>query len=233
MNVTPTHYQYREWAPTVQGMRNAVGRQVEWTAAYITTQAEQWVEGQVQQLENLTHRLLMRERKRFGSNRWCRTIQGVYRSLRPDLSPTHTSSRDNGAIIEKFKILHSQLYALGDFTIYTDGGWEYGGDGMDAPFYPYTDSPSHKGGGSIVFITTHLTRIWDCIGKLELSDHQTPDHLAIRMDHGESIGRGPNPQELLSLLGALAIYDRLECKAHTDQRIGWDCKSLVDYVNDY
>jgi hypothetical protein len=53
------------------------------------------------------------------------------------------------------------------------------------------------------------------------------------MEHGEVIGRGPNPQELLALLRALAIHERLECKAHTDQRIGSVCKSLVDYVNDY
>ena len=159
MSVSPTQYQYREWSPTVQGMRNEIGRQVEWTAVDIATQAEKWSEGQVHQLGNLTHRLLMGERSGFGSNRWCRTIQGAYRSLRPELPPTHTSSRNNEAIIEQLKILHSQLYALGDFTMYTDGGWEYGGDGMDAPFYPYTDSPSHKGGGSIVFITKDLARI--------------------------------------------------------------------------
>ena len=74
--------------------------------------------------------------------------------------------------------------------MYTDGGWEYGGDGTDAPFYLYTDSPSHKGRVSIVFITKDLTRIHDRIGKIEQSDHQTPDHVAIRMEHGEVIGRG-------------------------------------------
>ena len=104
---------------------------------------------------------------------------------------------------------------------------------MDAPFYPYTDSPSHKGGGSTVFITKDLARIRDRIGKIEQSDHQTPDHVAIRMEHDEVIGRRPNPQELLALLGALAIHDRLECRGHTNQRIGSDCKSLVNYVNDY
>ena len=176
-------------------------------AADIATQAEQWSEGQMHQLGNLTHRLLMGERSGFGSNRWCRTIQGAYRSLRPELPPTHTSSRNNEAIIEQLKILHSQLYALGDFTMYTDGGWEYGGDGMNVPFYPYTDSPSHKGGGSIVFITKDLARIRNRIGKIEQSDHQTPDHVAIRMEHGEVIGRGPNPQKLLALLWALAIHD--------------------------
>jgi hypothetical protein len=32
--------------------------------------------------------------------------------------------------------------------MYTDGAWEYSGDGMDDPFYPATDSPSHKGGAA-------------------------------------------------------------------------------------
>jgi hypothetical protein len=226
-------YQYREWSPTVQGMQNAFGRKVEWTAANITTQTEKWAEGQVLQLGNLTCQLLMGERRGFGSNHWCRTIQGAYLSIRPDLPPTYKSSRDNEVVIEQIKILHSQSYALRDFTMYTDGGWEYGGDVMDAPFYPYTDSPSHKGRGSILFITTDLTRIKDRIGTLEHADQQTPDHVAIRMGHGKVIGRVPNPQELLALLGALAIHDRLECKTHTDQRIGSDCKSLVDYINDY
>jgi hypothetical protein len=84
-----------------------------------------------------------------------------------------------------------------------------------------------------VFVTTYLTRIRNCIGKLEQSDQQTPDYVAIRMEHGEVISREPNPQELLALLGALAIHDRLKCKGPTDQRIRLDCKSLVNYVNDY
>ena len=40
MEVTHMQYHYREWAHTMQGMRNAVGRQVEWTAADIATQVE-------------------------------------------------------------------------------------------------------------------------------------------------------------------------------------------------
>ena len=40
-----------------------------------------------------------------------------------------------------------------------------------------------------MFITKDLTRIRDRIGKIEQSDHQTPDHVAIRMEHGEVIGR--------------------------------------------
>jgi len=62
-------------------------------------------------------------------------------------------------------------------------------------------------------------------------DIKTLDHVAIRIEHGEVVGRGPNPQELLALLGALAVNTRLETMQRTDQRIGSDCKSLVDYVN--
>ena len=89
--------------------------------------------------------------------------------------------------------------------MYTDGGWEYGGDGMDAPFQKATDSPSHKGGGSIIFLTTDLERIRRRIAQQEDSPNDTIDHVAIRIDHGEVVGRDPNPQELLALLGALAI----------------------------
>ena len=47
------------------------------------------------------------------------------------------------------------------------------------------------------------------------------------------MGRGPNPQELLALLGALAVGARLPTPLLMDKRIGSDCKSLVDYVNEY
>jgi hypothetical protein len=43
--------------------------------------------------------------------------------------------------------------------MYTVRGWEYGGDGMDASLYPATDSPSNKGGGTLVSLTTDLERI--------------------------------------------------------------------------
>ena len=78
--------------------------------------------------------------------------------------------------------------------MYTDGGWEYGGDGMDAPFHPATDSPSHKKGGSIIFFTTDLERIRRRIAHQEDSPTDTIEYVAIRIDHGEVVGRGPNPQ---------------------------------------
>ena len=42
MEVTAEEYHYREWRPTVQGMRHAVGRKVEWTAPSIEVQSERW-----------------------------------------------------------------------------------------------------------------------------------------------------------------------------------------------
>ena len=38
MEVKAEEYHYREWRPTVQGMRHAAGRQVEWTAPSIEVQ---------------------------------------------------------------------------------------------------------------------------------------------------------------------------------------------------
>ena len=112
--------------------------------------------------------------------------------------------------------LQARIEALGPYKIYTDGGWEYGGDGMDAPFYPYTDSPSHKGGGSVVFITTDLTRL--------KSRHRpgvpaTLSYVAIRIDQGEEVGRGPNPQELLALLVALGCRRTLGRPPRTSRRL--------------
>ena len=80
---------------------------------------------------------------------------------------------------------------------------------MDAPFHPYTDSPSHKGGGSIVFLTKDLRRIKDNMLSSVDQDIKTIDHVAIWIEHGEVVGRGPNPQELQALLGALAVNTRL------------------------
>ena len=115
--------------------------------------------------------------------------------------------------------------------MHTDGGWEYGGDCMDAPFHPATDSPSHKGGGSIIFLTTDLERIRRRLAHQEDSPIDTIEYVAIRIDHGKVVGRGPNPQELLALLGALAVTQRLTALGLSDKRIGSDCKSLVDYIN--
>ena len=101
------------------------------------------------------------------------------------------------------------------------------------PFYPYTDSPSHKGGGSIIFITTDLQRIKENITSSENQTIKTIDHVAIRIEQGEVVGRGSNSQELLALLEALAVSTRLETLQRADKRIGSDCKSLVDYVNEH
>ena len=147
MAVTPNSYQYREWLPTVRGMRHAVGRMVEWEAPDIEAGSEEWHMSHHYDNGQLTHRLLMGDRKGFGRHRWCRTIQGSYRSLRPVEPQLMDTIRREDAVLTQIHMLQTQLQRLGPYTMYTDGGWEYGGDGMDAPFYPYTDSPSHKGGG--------------------------------------------------------------------------------------
>ena len=90
-------------------------------------------------------------------------------------------------------MLQAQLQRLGPCTMYTDGGWEYGGGGIDAPFHPYTDSPSHKGGESILFLTTDLRRIQANLNSQEEQSTKDIDHVAIKIDHGEVVGRGPNP----------------------------------------
>ena len=61
-------------------------------------------------------------------------------------TPIMDTQRMDDAVLMQIHMLQTQLQRLGPYTMYTDGGWEYGGDGMDAPFHLYTDSPSHKGG---------------------------------------------------------------------------------------
>ena len=170
-------------------MRHAVGRQVEWAAPSIEVQSERWRTQGQHTMSNLTHRVLMGARTGFGQNRWSRTIYRAYRSITPTLPAPTDPLKFEDAIIPQLQILQDQLRTLGPYTMYTDGGWEYGGDGMDAPFHPATDSPSHKGGGSIIFLTTDLERIRRRIAQQEDSSNDTLDYVAIRNDHGEVVGR--------------------------------------------
>jgi len=68
---------------------------------------------------------------------------------------------------------------------------------------PAYRQPESQGGGSIIFITTDLTRIQSNLNSQEDQTTKEIDHVAIRIEHGEEVGRGPNPQEILALLGAL------------------------------
>ena len=134
MAVTPINYQYREWLPTVRGMRHAV-RMVEWEAPDIEESSEVW---NITPHDNgqLTHRLLMGDCKGFGRNRWCRMIQGAYRSIRPVEPLTLETQWREDAVLTQTHMLQTQLQRLGPCTMYMDGGWEYGGDGMDATQQP-------------------------------------------------------------------------------------------------
>ena len=121
----------------------AVGRQVEWEAPRIDSRSEEWAETTYSDNEQLTHRLLMGDRKGFGRQRWCRTIQGTYHSIRPAEYSKIEIQQTEDAILTQLHLLWEQLQLLGPYTMYMDGGWEYGGDGIDVSSYPYTDSLSH------------------------------------------------------------------------------------------
>jgi hypothetical protein len=131
----------------------------------------------------------MGARNGFGQIRWSRTIHGAYRSISPTLPAPTAPPTVADAIIPQLQILHDQLRTLEPYTMYTDGGWEYGGNEMNAPFHLTTDSPSHKGRGSIICLTTDLERIRQRMGQQEASLTDTLDYVAVRIDHGEVVGR--------------------------------------------
>ena len=159
MEVSQQSFEYRTWKPTVEGMITTVGRQVEWTAPLLQSDGDCWEEGGRTELQHLSHRILAGPRQGAGAQRWTQTIQGAFRSLTPEMGTWAAMESLQGPTLSQLADLQARTEALGPYTIYTDGEWEYGGDGMNAPFYPYTDSPCHKGGGSVVFITTDLTRL--------------------------------------------------------------------------
>jgi hypothetical protein len=210
MAVTSTAYHYLEWLPTVTGMDSTTDQD---TVRGVDRRGAACAEK--------PHTSATGDRRGFGRIRWSRTIQGAYRSIKLSLPSPADRVPDDDAIDMQLQLLQDQLRTLGSYTMYTDGGWEYGGDGMDAPFYPYTDSPSHKGGGQI---TTNLARIKNNMTRRDDSASDTPDHVAIRSDLGEAVDHGSNPQELLALLGALAISQRLETQGLSDKHIGSDCE---------
>ena len=69
MEVQETRYQYRVWLDAVPGMRHAVGRLVVWEAPQINVRSEEWGMARLVDTKQLTHRLLMGERKGFGRRR--------------------------------------------------------------------------------------------------------------------------------------------------------------------
>ena len=89
---------------------------------------------------------------------------------------------------------------------------------MDAIFYHYANTPSLKVGGSSILITTNLTRIQSHMQRRDEEERCTLDDGAIHIDHGEVIDRGHNLQELLVLLGAPAVTQRLEALELFDKK---------------
>ena len=93
---------------------------------------------------------------------------------------------------------------------------------MDSTFYPYAVTPSHKGEGSRILITTNLTRIQSHMQRRDEEKRCTLDDGAIHIDRGEVIDRGPNFQGVLAMLEALAATQRLEAT-----KIGSDCGGTI------
>ena len=87
------------------------------------------------ELLQLSHRVLAGPRQGAGPQRWTRTIQGAFRSLTPEMSMRTELESFQGSATRQLEDIQERVAALGQYSIYTDGGWEYGGDGMDAPFY--------------------------------------------------------------------------------------------------
>jgi len=107
------------------------------------------------------------------------------------------------------------ILQLGPYDIITDGGWEYTGTGIHAPFYHLTSSPAHAGGASII-----LSHNW-----------QQQGYVAVRITQGEQVGQGPDQMELIALLGAMAIRHQFGIKDNHVGTIYSDCESLVDCLN--
>ena len=103
-------------------MRHAVGRMVEWEAPDIEKGSKEWNMSQHYNNGQLTHRLLMGDRKGFGRHRWCRTIQGSYRSIRPVEPPIIDTQQMEDAVLTQIHMLQTQLQRPGPYTMYTDGG---------------------------------------------------------------------------------------------------------------
>jgi hypothetical protein len=106
-------------------MRHAVARMVEWEAPPIDEGSEEWKISQHTDNGQLTHRLLMGDRKEIGWRRWCRMIQGAYRTIRPVAPLLIDTLQMEDAIIMQIHMLQNQLQQLGPYTMYTDGGWKY------------------------------------------------------------------------------------------------------------
>jgi hypothetical protein len=108
------------------------------------------------------------------------------------------------------------ILQLEPYDIITDGGWEYTGTGIHAPFYHPTSSPAHAGGASIIF----LSHNW-----------QQQGYVAVQITQGEQVGQGPDQMEPIALLEAMAVRHQFGIKDNHAGTIYSDCESFVDYLN--
>ena len=104
-------------------------------------------------------------------------------------------------------------YHKGPYDIIADGGWEYTGTDIHAPFYHPNSSPAHTGGASIIL----LSHNW-----------QQQGYVAIRTTQGEQVGQGPDQMELIALLGAMAIRHQFGIRYSHICTMYSDCETLVN-----
>ena len=77
------------------------------------------------ELQHLSHQILAEPRQGAGAQQWTRTIQGAFRSLTPEMGMWAEMESLQGPTLSQLADLQACIEALGPYTIYTDGGWEY------------------------------------------------------------------------------------------------------------
>ena len=78
------------------------------------------------ELQHLSHRILAGPRQGAGAQRWTQTIQGAFHSLTPEMGMWADMESLQSPALSQLADLQKRIEAIGPYSIYTDGGWEYG-----------------------------------------------------------------------------------------------------------
>ena len=90
-------------------------------------------------------------------------------------------------------MLQGQHQRLEPCTMYTDEDGNTEGTVWMRRSTHIRTARATKGGGSIFFLTTDLRRMQANLNSQEGQSTKDIVHVAIKIDHGEVVGRGPNP----------------------------------------
>ena len=142
-----------------------MGYTVVWTPPDIR-QKETGGTGTWEDTDRLNHRLIMGEKRPYIGKAWQRTILGCFQGIRLTLPPEPVKQPE--ALLPDIADFLQNIQRLGTHTIFTDGGCDYKGNGLDTAFYPNQSTPSYKGDCSIVFMSNDWERI-----RLPNTDEQT------------------------------------------------------------